>query len=117
MKVYKCQGRSVQPIGNIYDENGNAYAYEDDSTIDDSGSYDSDPSNSAYDSPTSPSYHDGTTLDAMALVNNLEEVVSTLGELPQLFKKVFLWMPDYLVVLIVSSIGLFVVVGFVKMLS
>lgn len=114
-KVYKCQGRFITPTGYYYDEEGNAYAGDDNDEIDDSTNYDSDPTTDADDDPDSPFYNDGAELDARHLFNNLKEIVETLKGIPELFEKVFLWMPNYLIVLIVTSIGLLVVVGFVKL--
>lgn len=114
-KVYKCQGRLISPTGFYYDNEGNPYPGDSDDEIDGSTSYDSDPSTDDRNSPTSPNYNNGAEMDAQHLINNLEEIVNTLQGIPELFKQVFLWMPDYLIVLIATSIGLILVIGFVKM--
>lgn len=114
-KVYKCQGRNITQSGYYYDDDGKQYTGNTDDDIDDSASYDNDPSTDANEDSNSPFYNDGAEIDAQHLLNNLEEIVSTLKGIPELFQKVFLWMPDYLIVLIATSIGLIIVIGFVKM--
>lgn len=114
-KVYKCQGRFITPTGYAYDDSGEIVPIEEDDEVDDSAEYDDDPRTDDYDDPTSPAYNDGTELDAKFLLNNLEEIVSMLKSIPDLFSKVFSWMPTSLILLITTSIGLMIVVGFVKM--
>ena len=115
-KVYRCQGRNISQGSYYYDDEGNDYASNNnEDEIDDKTNFDSDPSTDDTKSPTSSNYNSGAEMDAEHLLNNLEEIIATLKGIPELFEKVFLWMPDYLIVLIATSIGLLLVVGFVKL--
>lgn len=84
-------------------------------------------SNGSSTAPSSNVKNDGYTnvenapsssnIDASAtksLINSLNTIVSTLGDVPALIAKVYSWLPSEVITLIGTGIGLIVLVGIIK---
>ena len=117
-KKYKMQGRIVTQEEIVYDEDGESYEIneedKDKNEPDSNMSYDEDARTDASKDESSELYDDSESLDGKTLMNNLENVIAFLKGVPDLFNKVFLWMPDYIVTLISLGFGIIVLVAIIK---
>lgn len=122
-KIFKVQAGGyvtstnslLTPDGTIV--NGNDYEDADDG-LDPSNNgvahYDTDNSSSAQEDPSGEMYSPNANFNIGTMIANLKSIVNSLLDLPNILGQLVTFLPEWLITLLVLSIGMFVVIGLVK---
>lgn len=81
------------------------------------GGYTGDGSTSSSDDTTGQVYDETSKVNIGTLIGTLKSLVNGIGNIPSILSQLLTFLPEWLTSMIVVSIGLFVVIGLVKMIA